>query len=186
MLARYFMYSQVYFHQVRRIYDIHLMDFLKEWLIGGKFSTDIEQHLCLTDNEVLSAMAASARDAAQPGHLHSVRILTRQHFKVIYQRNPTDVGINPEAGAAVMAHLSQRFGADRFRHDRYQQRGGIFDFPVRQHDGRIVSSLLASETLNRVPIISIDYVFSERTVIDEANRELREHLAEIIKPVTEG
>lgn len=28
MLARYFMYSQVYLHPVRRIYDIHLIDFL--------------------------------------------------------------------------------------------------------------------------------------------------------------
>jgi HD superfamily phosphohydrolase len=27
MLARYFMYSQVYFHPIRRIYDIHLKDF---------------------------------------------------------------------------------------------------------------------------------------------------------------
>ena len=40
MLARYFMYSQVYFHPVRRIYNIHLMDFLKEWLDEGAFSTD--------------------------------------------------------------------------------------------------------------------------------------------------
>jgi uncharacterized protein len=31
LLARYFMYSQVYFHRVRRIYDIHLRDFLKEY-----------------------------------------------------------------------------------------------------------------------------------------------------------
>ena len=30
--ARYFMYSQVYFHPVRRIYDIHLADFLEEIL----------------------------------------------------------------------------------------------------------------------------------------------------------
>jgi HD superfamily phosphohydrolase len=35
MLARYFMYSQVYFHPVRRIYDIHLKDFLAAWLPGG-------------------------------------------------------------------------------------------------------------------------------------------------------
>ncbi|MCB7130206.1 MAG: HD domain-containing protein, partial [Candidatus Brocadiales bacterium] len=40
LLARYFMFSQVYFHSIRRIYDIHLMDFLKLWLPGGKFSTD--------------------------------------------------------------------------------------------------------------------------------------------------
>ena len=42
LLARYFMYSQVYFHPVRRSYDIHLKDFLKKWLPGGKFPTDIK------------------------------------------------------------------------------------------------------------------------------------------------
>ena len=36
MLARYFMYSQVYMHPVRRIYDIHLMEFLREWM-GSQF-----------------------------------------------------------------------------------------------------------------------------------------------------
>ena len=37
LLARYAMFSQVYFHRVRRIYDIHLRDFLKEWLCNGQF-----------------------------------------------------------------------------------------------------------------------------------------------------
>ena len=41
MLARYLMYSQVYFHPVRRIYDIHLTDFLRDWLPEGVFSTDL-------------------------------------------------------------------------------------------------------------------------------------------------
>src|SRR5205807_1153099 len=35
ILARYLMFSQVYLHPVRRIYDIHLQDFLREWLPGG-------------------------------------------------------------------------------------------------------------------------------------------------------
>src|SRR5256886_15134501 len=30
--ARYFMYTQLYFHHVRRIYDKHLKEFLQEWL----------------------------------------------------------------------------------------------------------------------------------------------------------
>jgi HD superfamily phosphohydrolase len=29
MVARYFMYKQVYLHPIRRVYDIHLIDFLK-------------------------------------------------------------------------------------------------------------------------------------------------------------
>ena len=47
-LARYFMYKQVYFHRVRRAYDIHLKDFLKDWLDGQFFSTSIDAHLNVT------------------------------------------------------------------------------------------------------------------------------------------
>jgi HD superfamily phosphohydrolase len=36
LLARYFMYTQLYFHHVRRIYDYHLKEFLKRWLPDGK------------------------------------------------------------------------------------------------------------------------------------------------------
>ena len=56
LLARYFMFSQVYCHHVRRIYDIHLKDFLKSWLPGGMFSTSIEDLLQITDNEVMSEL----------------------------------------------------------------------------------------------------------------------------------
>ncbi len=62
MLARYFMYSQVYFHPVRRIYDIHLVDFLMEWLAMGTFSTDLSELLCMTDIEVTAALLKAAFD----------------------------------------------------------------------------------------------------------------------------
>ncbi len=39
LFARYFIYSQMYFHPIRRIYDIHLKEFLRAWLSGGEFST---------------------------------------------------------------------------------------------------------------------------------------------------
>ena len=32
LLARYAMFSQVYLHRTRRIYDLHLVDFAKQWL----------------------------------------------------------------------------------------------------------------------------------------------------------
>jgi uncharacterized protein len=35
MIARHFMYKQVYLHRIRRVYDIHLKDFLLEWLPSG-------------------------------------------------------------------------------------------------------------------------------------------------------
>jgi len=182
MLARYFMYSQVYFHQVRRIYDIHLLEFLREWLPGGTFSTDVNQHLRTTDNEVTAALLEAAFDNSKGGHLHARRIVQREHFKVMYERNPDDVRTNPEAGRAVFEALGAQFGVEHFRHDRYHQSTGAPDFPVKLRDGQIVSSLAVSDTLNRVPVVSIDYVFAERSVISKASEWLKRHRADIVKP----
>ena len=61
LLARYFVFSQIYFHPVRLIYDHHLVDFLKASLDGGMFPIDYEEHLKYTDNEVISAMLSAAK-----------------------------------------------------------------------------------------------------------------------------
>ena len=57
-LARQFMFLQLYYHHVRLAYDIHLSEFMVRWL--KTYPTDVEGHLRMTDNEVLSAIAASA------------------------------------------------------------------------------------------------------------------------------
>jgi hypothetical protein len=49
-------------------------------------------------------------------------------------------------------------------------------------DGQIVSSLAVSDTLNRVPIVSVDYVFAERSIVSKASAWLRKHRADIVKP----
>ena len=186
MLARYFMYSQVYFHPVRRIYDIHLMDFLKEWLDGGVFSIDPEVHLKITDNEVTAGFVAASVAGETSGHVHARRIVKRQHFKVVYERNPDDVRINPEAGKAVFDGLVGEFGADDIRRDHYQQRSGAPDFPVKLRDGKIVSSLTVSDTLKRLPVVSIDYVYAGRSLHDRAREWWREHREEVIQPQEEA
>ena len=185
MLARYFMYSQVYFHPVRRIYDIHLMDFLKEWLPDGIFSTDLEIHLKMTDSEITAALWEAAFDESKAEHLHASRIVCRKHFKIIYERNPEDVQINLESGKRVFEALKSQYGENLFRHDFYSQRSGTPDFPVRIRDGRIVSSLVVSDVLKNIPIVSVDYVFAERSCFEEAHRWLSEHRQDIIEPESE-
>ena len=53
LLARYFMYSQVYFHPVRRAYDLHLQDFLIKWFGKHGMPIDSERFLQLSDEEVM-------------------------------------------------------------------------------------------------------------------------------------
>ena len=185
MLARYFMYSQVYFHPVRRIYDIHLMDFLKEWLPDGIFSTDLEKHLKMTDSEITTALWEAAFDENRAEHLHASRIVRRKHFKRIYERNPEDVEINLESGKMIFEALKSQFDEGNFRHDFYSQRSGAPDFPVRMRDGRIVSSLIVSDVLKNIPVVAVDYVFAERSCFEEARRWLDKHRQDTIKPESE-
>ena len=104
-LARYQMFSQVYFHPVRRAYDLHLKDFLLEWLPGGKFSIDPPEHLKLSDIEVLAAI----RKHSSEGSDSAMRIANRQHFKVAYSRNSGDQELNLEASECIHRALVQEF-----------------------------------------------------------------------------
>ena len=185
ILARYFMYSQVYFHPVRRIYDIHLMDFLKEWLDDGVFSTNIDQHGKTTDDEITVAMRQATLQPDAKGHLHACRIVKRRHFKRVYERNTEDVAVNQESGRAIFEALCSEFGEDRVRRDCYHQRGGPPDFPVRMRDGRKVSSLAASRVLEQIPVLSVDYVFADRSVFLEAEKWIAENRGRIVQPPAE-
>ena len=181
LLARYFMYSQVYFHPVRRIYDTHLMDFLKEWLNKGVFSTTVVDHLNMTDNEVTAAILKAAFDGDQRGHLHARRVVRREHFKTIYQRTAEDVQINPDSGRAVFQALCDELGPEHFRHDQFREADAEHDFPVHRRDGEIVSSLSMSNILKRVPVVSVDVVFAARQIFDTAEDWLYRNKSEIIK-----
>ena len=185
MLARYFMYTQVYFHPVRRIYDIHLRDFLREWLDDGVFSTDVECHLRMTDNEVAVALQQAADSQANAGHSHARRILRREHFKRLYEWNPEDVKTNPESGKAVFNALRKKYREDCFRHDSYSQKNSELEFPIRMRDDRIVSSLSSSGVLKTLPVVWVDCVFADRSIYDDADKWLMENRNNIIKPERE-
>lgn len=181
MLARYFMYSQVYFHPVRRVYDIHLRDFLKEHLAGGFFETRLESHLNVTDNEITAALQEAVLKTDKDGHLHATRIIQRKHFKRLYEQNPEDIKVNSESGQAIFGDLCTRFDKGLFRHDRYRQKGGAPDFPVGMRDDRIVSSLAISKALARIPLVSADYIFADRSIYEDASHYIGKNRDDIIK-----
>ena len=180
LLARYFMYSQVYFHPVRRAYDKHLQNFLIAWLGEQGLPTDLDEFLRLTDNEVLVEINLAASDPSHRAHDPARRIVQRGHFRVLYERNPHDSDKNPEAGKAVYSAACKQFGRDSFRHDRYRQKGSATGFPVRCRDERIVSSLLCSEALSKLPRVNVDYVFVAPEVQETAKEWLRCNLENII------
>ena len=168
MHARYLMYSQVYLHRVRRIYDIHLMDFLKNWLPGGRFPTDVEKHLNLTDSGIMDAVWKAAYDERAKGHIHARRIVRRDHFRTIYETNPKDARINPDIGGDVYRRFCAEYGHEYFRCDRYRQTSGAPDFPVKLRGGDIVPFISISELSKNMPVVVFDRVFVDRSLFGEA------------------
>jgi len=170
--ARYFMYTQLYFHPVRRVYDFHLKQFLKEWLPGGKFSIDVASHLKLTDAEVLSAIRVAASDPSAAGHEPARRIVRREHFKRIAEITEADRDIDANATERLASELIEKFGRQAVFTDRYTQKGKGIRFPVLTRDGSIEWSIALSDTLKQVPTFTVEYVFVDPLLSEEAKRHV--------------
>jgi uncharacterized protein len=185
LLARYYMYSQVYFHPIRRIYDIHLKDFLAADLAEGKFPTDLELHLRMTDNEVNARILAATDDTAHPGHDAASRLMRHNHYKVLYQRHPDDVRINPIAADVIFEAAQAGFGAENVRRDSYAQARAPVNFPVLRKDGRIVTADQASEVLRHLPAVSMDFIFINPDLLKDATVWLQANRDQVIQPPEE-
>jgi len=174
LLARYFMYTQLYFHHVRRIYDIHLKEFLKSWLPEGSFPISIEKHLGITDNEVTAGFLAASRNVSLAGHIPARRLVQRDHLRLLYQRNPDDVKRNPDAATIIYEAACKEFGADFVQIDVYRQKSSESPrFPVLKGDGRIIWSDEESEILsNKLPILVIESVYIAREKLSAAQKWL--------------
>lgn len=185
LIARYFMFSQVYFHHVRRIYDIHLKDFLKEWLEGQHFSNNINEHLAMTDNEVLKALREASCNSHCNGHIHAERIMNHEHYKVLYKLDHNDQKINKESVLAVYYAACCEFDRDLIKCDIYTPKGQNTHFPVLIDKENTVSSLSLSTVLQNLPDSKIGYVFAAPSILKEAKSWLKKQKETIIKPPIE-
>jgi len=181
LLARYFMFSQVYFHHVRRIYDIHLKDFLKLWLPDGKYPTSVNKHLAYTDNEILVGLKECSLNVNSKSYGYAKKILNRAHFKLIYQRNHSDYSVNPEAAEKIYEALQKEFGYDKVRIDSYSQKEGSLDFPVLMKNGEVESSMILSQNLNNIPVVKVNFIFADSDIKDKAEKWIDDNKREIIK-----
>lgn len=180
LLARYFMFNQVYFHPVRRAYDMHLVEFLRKWLPDGKFSVDITEHQNMTDNEVLVGMYEAARDPKHPAHEEALRITTRKHFKVLWFRNPTDKEKNLNAIDCVYKAAVTKYGAENVRRDAYRKDKGAASFPVALDGERIADAKATSDTLSKIPVDNLEFVFIHPSKAKEARKWLENEREKII------
>jgi hypothetical protein len=146
------------------------MEFLKEWLPEGRFPTEIDKHISCSDNEVTAGMWKAAADSNERSHALAKRIISREHFRQVYERSSSEELRALEPGKRVYDGLVAQFGKDEVRRDAYTQTGGSYDFPVYTKARDIVSSVALSPTLSKIPTFSVDRVYVSIAIRDEAKR----------------
>ena len=180
LLARYFMFMQVYCHPVRVAYDIHLQEFLKAWLPCGKMPECEDEFLNLNDNTALEAIAVASRDSSSVIHEHAKRITDRGHFRLLYEPTVEEKREFEDPLAAVADACIAEYGGANVRRYSYPPKEAQVDFPVLSRDGRIESSDAISQALSKIPIVDVGYVLIAPNLTDKARRWLSDEKTNIL------
>ena len=122
VLARYYMFTQIYFHDVRRGFDLLLTEFIVELLQqeyqSGKYpdANELDEYLRWDDNRVLHEASIRA-DAATMNF--AWRVLNRQHPKAIYETEDSpDAGITRKVERELVREAETRYPDLRFWVDK--------------------------------------------------------------------
>jgi HD superfamily phosphohydrolase len=100
ILARYFMFLQVYFHKVRRVLDLLLGRYVAT---RGGYRADLTEYLALDDPAMWVEMRASGEDSAQ-------RLVGRKPFKEVFHSNPMATDTERAVYQIVRPELEEAFG----------------------------------------------------------------------------
>jgi len=84
VLARYFMFRQVYFHKTRRYLDLLLVDCLERILPKNKYPSDVEAYLQLNDSVIYDQVKV----ASEGGDVSVCDFLERKVMTCVYETAP--------------------------------------------------------------------------------------------------
>ena len=139
ILARYFMFTQVYFHPVRRAYDLILAEFIGELLARnggtGHYPEQVPRFLEWDDWRVLNSMNQMRDETTRNA---AWRLATRQHPKPVYETGDhADPGTVNSANSRLIPLLEQRYSelaiwTDRASDHPERFRSGEDDWLIRQ------------------------------------------------------
>lgn len=171
ILARYFMFQQVYCHPVRRVYDYHLSQALKGLFPDGRWPSSPGEYLEWDDARVESELF----HAPSNGRSRWAEILAnRKHFKVVFDAPGGDVERYVERRGELGELLGGRFGEEVYVDSEYRQlvRDRELNVSVVGREGRS-SWARESKIFGVLPPIAFFRVYAER----------RENLAEEVRRV---
>lgn len=112
VLARYFMFVQVYFHRTRRFLDKMLVDYLKVSLSGGRYPGNVNDYLTWDDARVWGKIKEDEKIITC-----AERLVNRRIMKMVYE-SPTHSNVQEKKMYnLIKKDLQNRFGDENLLFD---------------------------------------------------------------------
>ena len=185
ILARYFMFNQVYLHGVRRSYDYILTEFIREYLertFGeNHYPEDLKSYLKLNDDVI---MAAAHEDANGQSENMAWRIVSRRHFKAVYESEThADALVARKARVQLPEAIRSRFPDVHVWTDEASMNPDTFSaspLPVRHGSSwRSLSTL--STVLQNLKEVNKIRVYANVRGNDSLERSIRDFCADFLR-----
>ena len=186
ILARYQMNTQVYYHRLRRIYDLYLEKYFQEVQRDNPDRFDSPSKVLeLNDFRAMVELMGAAHDPSATGHQWARRIIHRQHHRDVFALDEKDGPLVLRKAGIVQKQIREEFSEIEFLEDFPEKMVSIHKIarPSDEADGRIDFPLIdrgrrsslgeRSQLLERLPgAFRVGYIFA-----DVSDRELRVKIA---------
>lgn len=168
VMARYYMFTQVYFNVTGKALELHLNEWLKE--NGVHWSADPEAFLGQDDVSVWASMRASSS-------IHARAVVERRHFPVAFETREHLGREEKERFEALLPELRERFGkgnlllSNSAKDPHRMSRSRVL---VRRFDGTLESMEQASQFIRHLSRIDRYRVYTPAPLRDEVAAAFRE------------
>ena len=165
ILARYYMFTQVYFHVTGKALELHLNEWLHER--GIAWSSDPERFLANDDGEMMTRMRRS-------DSLHARAITDRTHFRLAHETGEHLDADEKRAFEQRLEPLRERYGKSVLVSNSAKDphRLGRGRVPVRQNGGQLVQLEDASHFVRHLRRIDRYRVYCSDDVYEDVRLAL--------------
>jgi hypothetical protein len=189
VLARYFMFTQVYFHKTRRFLDKMLVKYLERCLPNGKYPSDVNDFLDWDDARVWGDIKKDADKDEVANRLYNRKIM-----KTVYESPTHTVNQDVRIYNFIRSKLEDEFGKDKLLCDsadsmvhKIPQAYEIDNervIPIIRSSADVPTTIYAeSVIINRLTDpINIKRIYADESIKDDA----REYVNKMMKDMARG
>ena len=163
VLARYYMFTQVYFNVTGKVLELHFSQWLREQRTS--WPAEPEEFLIHDDTSTLAKMRSSYSR-------HARAVVAREHFPVAFETEEHLSAAEKARFEAILPRLEERFGADQLlvsNSAKDPHRLGESGVLVRRYDGGLVPMEQASHFIGHLGRIDRYRVYVPPEIADEAS-----------------